>query len=45
MVEWCAKDIRQFDIIEDEGLKCFGQEMIKIGSMYGNINIKDILDS
>lgn len=42
-VEWCAKDIRPFDVIKDHDFKELGQNLIKIGATHGNIKIGDIL--
>ncbi|CAF2133189.1 unnamed protein product [Rotaria magnacalcarata] len=36
-------DIRPFSIIEDNGLRLLIQECIRLGSLYGNVDVNDIL--
>lgn len=43
IVEWCAKDIKPFDMIIGNGFKKFVQEAVNVGSQYGNIDINYVL--
>jgi BRCT domain type II-containing protein len=42
-VSLCCKDIRPFDIVTDSGFADYSQSLIKIGSLHGNLNVKDLL--
>ncbi|CAF2911354.1 unnamed protein product [Rotaria sp. Silwood2] len=43
MVRWVCSDNRPFSIIDDNGLRALIQECVKLGSIYGNIDVNDIL--
>ncbi|CAF2091379.1 unnamed protein product [Rotaria magnacalcarata] len=40
---WICTDIRPFSIIEDNGLRLLIQECIRLGSLYGNVDVNDML--
>jgi len=42
-VNFCAKDIRPFTVVSEEGFKDVAQELIRIGSVYGNVPVNDVL--
>jgi hypothetical protein len=42
-VSICCKDIRPFDIVTGSGFVDYLQSLIKIGSLHGNLNVKDLL--
>ncbi|CAF1391214.1 unnamed protein product [Rotaria sordida] len=43
IARWICTDIRPFSIIEDGGLRLLIQECVKLGSLYGNIHVDNIL--
>ncbi|CAF3075368.1 unnamed protein product [Rotaria sp. Silwood2] len=43
ITRWVCTDIRPFSIIEDGGLRLLIQECVKLGSLYGNIDVDNIL--
>lgn len=44
-VRWCAKNIRPFDIVTDDGFQEMAQYFIKIGASHGNISVSTIIPS
>lgn len=44
-VRWCAKDLRPFEISKDEGLRDLFQHSVRIGTLYGNINVSSVVPS
>ena len=45
LVNFCAKDIRPFSIVDGEGFKEFCQTLIMIGAKNGNLDINDVMPS
>lgn len=43
MVEFCAKDMRPFEIVSGQGFKALLQHIWSLGAFYGNKNVGDIL--
>jgi len=43
VVQFCAKDIRPFNIVEGEGFKGVARELINIGAKYGRIQVEQVL--
>jgi hypothetical protein len=42
-VSLCCKDIRPFDIVTGSVFADYSQSLIKIWSLHGNLNVKDLL--
>lgn len=45
LIDFCAKDLRPFNIIEGDGFKELIQHFIKIDAKYGNIDVNKIIPS
>ncbi|CAF1416101.1 unnamed protein product [Rotaria magnacalcarata] len=45
IARWVCGDIRPLSIIDDSGLRVLIQECVKFGSLYGNIDVNDLLRS
>ncbi|KAH9366339.1 hypothetical protein HPB48_006209 [Haemaphysalis longicornis] len=42
-VKWCAKDMRPFDVVCDDGFIKVADELIAIGAKYGSVSAKTVI--
>lgn len=42
-VRWCAKNMRPYDVVSDDGFLKLADHLIAAGARYGNISAKDLL--